>query len=203
MSLDRVLAVTWRNFATLFLIVALVTVPLHVARTFVYRKVLVVREFEPDIEAFPEGREVRGIGPDDLDAARRSLWIVTAIELLLLPLAVGAVRRALWASDSAERPPGVVDAWLHSGSALFRREGGRSPSVGAIVGGAAIGVVAGALLERIGLILSEGVPLYLSFAPIGLTEGASRALGAIFFLVPLALLGAGPKVISHGSRPNR
>jgi hypothetical protein len=201
--LDRVLAVTWRNFATLFLIVALVTVPLHVARTFVYRKVLVVREFEPDIEAFQEGREVRGIGPEDLDAARRSLWIVTVIEILLIPLAVGAVRRALMVGDVHDHPPGVLDAWTHSASALFSREGGRSPSVGAIAGGAAIGLLAGALLERIGLILSEPVPLYLAFAPIGVTEGASRAVGAIFFLVPLALLGSGPKVISHGSRPNR
>ena len=201
MSLDRVLALTWRNFATLFLIVALVTVPLHVARTFIYRKVLVVREFEPDIQKFAPGREVRGIGPEDLDASRRSLLIVTAVELALLPLAVGAVRRVLRA-DGSGSVPSVADSWAHSVRELLRRAPGAPPTIPALAGAAAVGVIAGVLLERIGLLLSEPVPLYLSFAPIGVTEGVSRAIGAIFFLVPLALLGARPKVISPASRPN-
>jgi hypothetical protein len=199
MPLDRVLAITWRNFATLFLIVALVTVPLHVGRAFMDRKVLVARELEPDIEAFPEGREVRGIGPADLDGARRSLVVVTIIELALLTLAVGAVRRAL-SIDLRGRPPGVLDAWAHAPGALFRGPSGPGPSVSTVVVGVGLGLAAGILLERIGLILAEPVPLYLTFAPTGLTQGVARALGAIFFLVPLALLGRGPKVNSHGSR---
>jgi hypothetical protein len=199
MPLDRVLSLTWRNFATLFLIVALVTVPLHVGRTFLYRKVLVARELEPDIETFTGGREVRGIGPADLQEARRSLLVVTVIELALLPLAVGAVRRALWL-DRRGAPPGVLDAWVHAPAALFRGTGAPASSAATVAIGALVGLAAGAMLERIGLILSEAFPLYLSFAPIGLTEGTSRALGAIFFLVPLALLGRGPKVNSQGSR---
>lgn len=199
MPLDRVLALTWRNFASLFLIVAIVTVPLHVGRTFMYRKVIAARELEADIESFPEGREVRGIGPDDLDAARRSLVIVTLIELALLPLGVGAVRRALWV-DRRARPPGVLDSWAHSASALWQRRDGPPPSLGAIGGGAVIGLAAGFLVERIGLLLAEPFPLYLGFAPIGLIQGVARALGAIFFLVPLALLGPRPKVSGHSSR---
>jgi hypothetical protein len=200
MPLDRVLAITWRNFATLFLMVALITVPLHVGRTFVYRKVIAARVLEPEIEAFPEGREVRGIGPDDLDASRRSLLVVTVVELALLPLAVGAVRRAL-SMDRRQGPPGILDAWAHSGSALLRsRETGLSPSLGALTAGAVIGIAAGTLLQEIGVILLEPVPLYLTFAPLGLVEGAARALGGIFFLVPLALLGRRPKVSNHGSR---
>lgn len=199
MPLDRVLAVTWRNFATLFLIVAVLTVPLHVGRTFMYRKVIAAREMAPDIAAFPEGREVRGIGPQDLDAERRSLLILTVIELALLPLGVGAVRRALWV-DRWEGPPGVLDSWAHSATALFQRGGGPAPSVTTILGSAAIGVGGGYLLERIGLVVTEPVPLYLGFAPIGLVQGVSRAFGAIFFLVPLALLVSGPKVNGLASR---
>jgi hypothetical protein len=199
MPLDRVLAITWRNFATLFLIVALVTVPLHVGRAFIYRKVIAARELEPEIEAFPEGREVRGIGPGDLEANSRSLLIVTIIELALLPLAVGAVRRALWI-DRWEGPPGVLDAWAHSPSALVQRGEGPGPSPGTIAGGAGLGLAVGFLTERIGLILVEPVPLYLTFAPLGLVQGLARALGAIFFLVPLALLGPRPKVTRSASR---
>lgn len=200
MPLERVLALTWRNFATLFLIVALVTVPLHVGRAFMYRKVIAARELEPEIEAFTEGREVRGIGPSDLEAARRSLVIVTIIELALIPLAVGAVRRTLWV-DRWERPPGVLDAWIHSPQALLSRaDVGPATGLPALVGGVAIGLISGFLIDRIGMILVEPVPLYLTFAPLGLAQGVSRAFGAIFFLVPLALLGPRPKVRAHGSR---
>jgi hypothetical protein len=197
---DRVLALTWRNFATLFFLVAVVTVPLHVARTFTYRKVLVVRELAPDIEAFPAGREVRGIGPSDLDAARRSLLVVSGIELALIPLAVGAVRRVLQI-DRRAGVPTVTDAWLHALGSWAHPTDRPPPTAAGLVVGLAVGLAAGFLVGRAGILLAETVPNYLAFAPLGVVEGTARALSAIFFLVPLALLVPRAKAKSHVSRP--
>src|SRR5918996_4067814 len=91
MNLEQSLQATWRNFATIFFAATLITLPLHVGRAFAYRDVIAVRELHDAIEQFPGARQVRSIGTAELDSARRSLAIVTAIELVLVPVGAGAV----------------------------------------------------------------------------------------------------------------
>src|ERR687884_2313848 len=93
--LDAGLRVAIRNFWTLFFIAAVVTVPLHLVYAFRYHNVIAVRELIPQIERFPAGRHVHLVGPRQLHHARVGLWILDAVELLLLPLAVRAARASI------------------------------------------------------------------------------------------------------------
>jgi hypothetical protein len=187
MPLDRSLRATFRNFLTVFFIVAIVTVPLHVGHGFVYRKVMNVRELHPDIEDFPERRKVRRVSAKNLDESRNTFLFVTALEVVLLPLAVGATRRVLEV-DARGGIPGVWDAWGHSTRAWHRPVPGPGNPL-AVVVGAVLGLAIGYLVERIGLLLAEPVPGSVVFAPVGLAQGVARAAGAVFLLVPLAQLG--------------
>jgi hypothetical protein len=200
MPFDRVLAITWRNFATLFFIVALVVVPLHVARTYVHRKTIVARELEPDIQNFVEGREVRGVGPEDLDSARRSLLIVTVVEIALIPLAAGAFRRSIQVDRNGGLPK-VTDSWLRALGTWRRATGWPAPPAPVIIFGVVLAALLLWLTERIGFLLAEPIPNYLAWAPLGVTEGVARALSSIFFLVPLALLVPRAKAGGGESRP--
>jgi hypothetical protein len=187
MPLDRSLRATFRNFLTVFFVVAIVSVPLHVGHGFVYRKVMNVRELHPDIEDFPERRKVRRVSAKNLDESRNAFLFVTVLEVVLLPLAVGATRRVLDV-DGRGGVPGVLDAWAHSIRAWHRPVPDPGNSL-AVVVGAVLGLIVGYLLERIGLLLAEPVPGSVAFAPIGLVQGMARAAGAVFLLVPLAQLG--------------
>jgi hypothetical protein len=187
MSLDRSLRATFRNYVTIFFVVAIVTVPLHVVHGFVYRKVMNVRELHPDIEDFPERRKVRRVSAKNLEESRNAFLFVTAVELLLLPLAAGATRHVL-DIDRDGGVPRVYDAWLHSISA-WREPPRDSAGPIALIAGAGVGLVVGYLVERIGFLLAEPVPGSIVFAPIGLVQGVARAAGAAFLLVPLAQLG--------------
>jgi hypothetical protein len=190
--LDLSLRLTFRNFATTFLLVALVTVPLHVGIAFATREVVGVSELHPAIEGFPPLRQVRGVGPPDLDAARRAFFIATVIEIALLPIAVGATKRVL-AADDRGRLPGVIDGWAHSLGALTTRSRAGSSGVAEVVAGAALGAAAAYGAYRIGLPFVEAVPGEVRFGPAGLLEGVVRAFGAPFLLVPLALFGGRAK----------
>lgn len=197
--LDASLRLTFRNFATLFLLVATVTVPLHVGVAFAYRDVVAVSELHPAIDEFPPKRRVRGVGPPEMGAARRAVTVVTIVELALLPVAVGAARRVLEARAGG-RLEGVVDGWAHGLAALTRRStAGRAGPLEVGVG-IVLGVVTGYSLYRMGVPVVDATPPAVRFGPAGLLEGAARAFGAPFVVVPLALFGGRAKDVI-GGRP--
>jgi hypothetical protein len=186
MNLEQSLQATWRNFATIFFAATLITLPLHVGWAFAYRDVIAVRELHDAIEQFPGARQVRSIGTAELDSARRSLAIVTAIELVLVPVGAGAVRRVLQ-TEAAGRLPTVLDAWGHSVAAWTKPAPSRATPA-AVVGGAAIAVAAALMATAIGELVAEPVPASAVFAAVGLTQALGRSVGAAIGLVPLALL---------------
>jgi hypothetical protein len=185
MSLDWTLRLVFRNFATLFLLVALVTVPLHVGRAFAYRRVVSLRELHPAIAELPPNRLVRNVGAADLEAAQNALLAVIAIELALIPLMAGATRRVAQ-NEESQRLPTVADALGHSLGA-WRHP---APNAGRahLATGVGLAFVVATLTLRAGTLLTEPVGDTVAFAAVGLVEALAAALAAPFFLVPLALL---------------
>lgn len=197
--LDASLRLTFRHFATLFLLVATVTVPLHVGVAFAYRDVVAVSELHPAIDDFPPKRRVRGVGPPELGAARRAVTVVTIVEVALLPVAVGATRRVLGARARG-RLEGVVDGWAHGVATLSRSSAAGRAGPVEIGVGVALGAVVGYALYRLGVPFVVATPAEVRFGPAGLLDGAARAFGGPFVLVPLALFGGGAKDVI-GGRP--
>jgi hypothetical protein len=200
MSIDATLRITWRNFATMWLLVAAVTIPLHVGHAFAYRRVIALRELHPAIAQLPANRQVRSIGRADLDDARAALAVIVVIELALLPFMAGATRRALQ-RDAGGRLPTVVDAWAHS-MGSWRRAPPVESGVAEAGTGLIVAVATGYLVWGIGAIVSEPVPDSAAWAAVGLVQGLGAASAAPFFLVPIALLpgrakGEGPIPPTH------
>lgn len=182
MLLDRALRATFRNFWTLFLLVAAVTVTAHLVYGFVYRDVLELRELHLFIRFLSPSRQVRGVGAPDLEAAENAMWWVLAVELALLPVLVLAARRVL-VQDESGSVPTVPDALRH----LRERRGRlRLPTPGGVatlIAGAALAIAVWYLAQEIGLLVAEPLPDRLNFAAFGLVRGLALALGAPFFLV--------------------
>jgi hypothetical protein len=184
-SVDLALRATFRNFATLFLIVAAVTVPLHVVHAFLYRDVEAVRDIRDEIAELEPDDPVREVTSNDLDAYRTtSLWIVAA-EIALVPLLAGAARDVL-SADSRSELPGVGSAWAHSLSA-WRTSTDSEVSFSAVAVGLGMAAAVASMAGQITAFLAEPIPPDVAFGPLGLGRGVAYALGAPFFLVPLAL----------------
>jgi hypothetical protein len=187
--LDRSLGKTFANLSTLVLLACVFTLPIHVIHAYVFKDALAVAELSPEIQAFPEGRQVRGVARADLDLQRNTLLVVLGIELLALPLAYRASRRVIEVDDDA-RVPTVVDAWTHLGS---------SPAAalhpGPILIGAVIGAMAGWLVWMIGSTLSDMASADIAWAVTGLARGLGVALSiAIVCGVAAALPDKGPNL---------
>lgn len=172
--------------STIVTIVAVVVVPLHLIYAFSTRNVIATRDFHDAIEAGPSYRQVRSVGSDQLDAARLAFWIITAIELGAVPLAVRATRRAFEVEDrgSAATAP---DAWGH---AFTSAPAGRLPRgwIGVAAGGLVAAVAAGLLVHGIGTKATGFLSETWRWAGVGLTQALARAAGAPLALGPLALL---------------
>jgi hypothetical protein len=181
MLVDRSLRATVRNFSTLFLLAATITLPLHVAHAYVFREVIEVAELHPAIEEFPARRKVRGVGLRQLDEARVSyLWLSVA-ELVLLLVLVRPTARVLEV-DGRHGVPSVWDAWTGQRSSPGVFAALRGTSAGPLLVGAALALVVGWLTRAVGLLVVEPLPDRLAFAGIGAVEGLCRALAAPFFL---------------------
>ena len=186
MPLDNALRYALRNFSTLFLVAALVTVPLQLAYSFVYRDVVAVGELHEFIAELPQGRKVSNVGRGRLEESR-DVWLGLALlELVLVPLGIRATARVV-AVDAAGGLPGVLDAWGH---ALSPRRGPWPPwpwagagRLGAIAGGFLIAVAVGWLTQTIGLILAELFGVARPWLWAGLTHGVALAAGAPWALV--------------------
>jgi hypothetical protein len=187
MPVDAALRATFRNFSTLFFLVAVMTVPLHVAHSYVFREVIALSELHPEIETFPKGRRVRNIGVVDLDRARTSYVVLSVLEVALLPLLVRAARHVV-ARDNPV--PTVVGAYR----ALARAHSGSSQPWTALARALALaapfGVAVALLMRATGLLLIEPLADEHAVSWVGLVEGTARAAGGAFVIGPLAYLTA-------------
>ena len=108
--LETSLQATFRNFSTLFLVVAVVVFPLHLAYGITFRDEIAVRELHSEIEELPSGRKVRGVGPAAIDRVRVARYALWLVEIAFIPLMVKATRRALDATERGELAT-AADAW--------------------------------------------------------------------------------------------
>jgi hypothetical protein len=181
--LESALQMTFRNFSTLFLIVAVVVFPLHLAYGITFRAEIAVRELQPEIEELPSGLRVRDVGAAEIDRARMAGYAVWLIEIALIPLMVKAARRAL---DATERGgvPTVGDAWRGA----FRREPRRwlPGAPAAVAAGAGVAVVVLLMLEVSGLLLTDMLPDGPRFAGMVVVDTLARSSALPFLLVSLA-----------------
>jgi hypothetical protein len=184
--LDRAFRRAFRSFSTLFLVVAIVTIPAHLVFSFVFRDVIATRDIHQQISEFPNYRQVRNVGPKDLTAARFAYWGLCALEVALIPLAMRATRRVI---DVEERG-GVAtapDAWRHAFDRSDRsdRDGTRRfdpaslPALGVAV---FVAFVLGFLIERAGLMVVEALPDDIAWAATALVQATARAGAAPFAL---------------------
>lgn len=130
MLVDATFRYALRNFSTLFLFIAVVIAPLHIAHAFVFRSVYQLGDIDL----------ARAVDVGVLDAARlEALWIsaaaIAAIEVGLLPLLARGTRRVI-ARDDAGEVPRVIDALagMFGGSERpVRPSGGRAAAAVAAV----------------------------------------------------------------------
>lgn len=188
-SVDYALRTTFRNYATLFFVVAAVTVPVHVVYAFVFRDVVAVREIHEVVEDLEPRQQVRSVTADDLARYRRTGWLIAAAEIALIPVLAGAARTVLATEDSVS----VTSAWRGSLTGWKAPPPRPAHPLGAVVVGAVVAVAVGVLIRATGHLLSEPVGEAVAFGPVGLVEGVARAAGAAFLLVPLALATGGTK----------
>jgi hypothetical protein len=191
--LDRALRLAFANFSTLFFVVALVTVPLHVLHGFAFHRTVAVADFHDDIASYPEGRQIEGVGPADVRAYRLTGWVLTGIELLLLPFAVRAARRVVEVHGEG-KAPGVLDAWRAALRTRIERPPRVRRALGALVLPLLLALACGWLVRTIGLVVADPMPSSWWFAPLGVIEGVSRAAGAPFFLAAATLSAHETKV---------
>ncbi len=184
--LSNVLRVVFRNFSTLFLVVAVLLVPVHLAYTFTYRDVAQVEELHPYIENLPRGRQVQGVGRAVLADARRKFVWVTVAEILLLPLLAGATRRVV-AVDGAGGLPGVWDAYRHmlSRQGIPARSESWGPRLVTLASGVALALVIGWLVQTIGFLVAEVGPDGARWLIAGMARAIAFAAAAPFGLVAL------------------
>lgn len=189
MLLDRLLRLVVRNFSTMFLVVFVVIVPLHLIYAFFFLDVFSVRELHPAIADFPESRLVRGVGRSDVTQARIWFWVVVGAELLLIPLVVRALRRVL-ELDHEGLVPDALTAWKTTGSrtGLDISPPGASEVMGMILIGFVVGALTWLPLDAlVGLLPDTVVGVGAALA-----DATSRAAGAAFALVGLALRSSRP-----------
>jgi hypothetical protein len=184
--LERAFTAAWRNFSTLFLLVALFTVPLHVGYSYLFRDVIEVREIHSSIEGFPSYRQVKNVGADQLRTARLAYLGLSLLELaLLLPVLVRATARVIEV-DAAGGVPTIPTA---SRAVLRRTRGSLRDLIGAlppVLMAAVLALAIGWLFERAALLGVEVVPDEHAWPLVGAIQGCARGVAAPFLLVALS-----------------
>jgi hypothetical protein len=183
MLLDDVLRSVFRNFLTVLFFVAVLTVPLHLGYSIVFRQAIETREIHGEIETFPEERQVRGVGRSELFAYRAAAWILVLVELAAIPLLARGTRRIVEKDRDGEVAT-VGDALEHlrvrAATRTWREGGMRTFAVVSV-----IGLVTGFLLDRTGLLLLEFVADDRTFPFFGLVRTISHATTLTFLLIAL------------------
>jgi hypothetical protein len=177
--LEAGLRSTFRHFWTFFFIAAAITVPLHLIYVFLFHNVIAIRELAPQIALFPSARQVHFVGPPQLQHARMALWVLDAVEVALLPLAIRAAGAVLEMDQKSEVPT-ALKAWRDS----FRRHRMKflPRSNSAFLIAVLIAVVVGVFLDAIARLIAEPIGTNWSFVVLGLAQGSARAASAAFFL---------------------
>ena len=195
MRLDRALRTALRNFSTLFLVVALVTVPLNIAWAFAYRDVIATQPLHEDIRDLPAGWRVRGVDGGAIDEARIAAIIVVALQAALLPLALRAVHRTI-ADDQSGRVPTALGAWRSIARRPAGIAGPKAPGVALAT--IVFAAVVWWLAWRIGALVTEPLPAAASWLGEGLVRGLSPALALPFALVGVVeATGRGAAGVHH------
>lgn len=186
--IERAFARTFRNYSTIFMVVATVVLPIHLIYAFTFRNVIATSDFHDAIEAMPNHRQVRSVGPPQLGDARLVFWVIVAAEVALVPLAVRATRRVFIADDGGEVPT-ATDAWS---GALDRRGAGKFGPGWVVPGlvGAGAAVAAGLLIAGIGSSVTGFLSEDWRWTGAGLTQALARAGAAPLALGPLAFIRA-------------
>ncbi len=189
MLVDAAFRSTFREFSTLFLLVAILTVPLHVAHSYVFRDVLAVRDLHPDISGFPEGRHVRNVGVADLRSSQRAALALTLLEIALIPLFVRAARPVVRGETQIATVLGALRRLTRK-----RPASGERPDklILTLAGLALLALFATLLLSASGLLLADALPDDHAFPWLGLVEGTARAVGGALFVGPAAYLTSPP-----------
>jgi hypothetical protein len=179
--LDRAARSTVRNFSTLFLICLVVFLPLEIAYATIHQSAIEVRELAPFIEELPGNQRVKGVGPAELDDARRDRMILTAVELALVPLMVSAARR-VFERDAAGDLPTATDAYLHSMTPLRLGPLPPADSIGAVGVAVVFSLSVGFATYQAGLLLADVFPDRFDFVLLGAVEACARSLALPWFL---------------------
>ena len=182
MLVDRAFRFAFRNYSTLWLIVASVVFPLHLAHGYVFRDVIAVSQLHPAIELFPERRQVARVSAADLAEARRWHAALTAMEIVLIPALAGAATRVL-EEDLRGGVPGALRAWGGATRLNLRGLVGRP---GPLLVALAISFAAGWLAETTGGLLVEPLPPGLLWVGAALTAATARSLAAPLLLATMA-----------------
>lgn len=181
--LDRALSTLFRHFATYFLLVAVLVMPLHVGFSYWHRDVIALSDIHGDIATLPGDRGVRGVGPDDLEAFRVGGVLLIIVELAALPVLVAAGRHII-VRDEEGRPPEIIDAWRHGFSEWTRL---RLRAPGVLLSGAVLAAGVVLLARTAGHLVAEPLPGPVAWVGAAVAEGGARALGAPFFVAAAAL----------------
>jgi hypothetical protein len=200
--LDQSFRLVFRNFSTLFLAVAVVTISLHLLYSFIFKDVIALRELHPYIAELRPGRFVREVGAKDLATARTAFVLMTVLQIaLVLPLM--AVMSRILQVDAEGGIPSVVDGYLrlNQGWRGLRVRALRT-QLPSLMGALAVALVVGILVERTGLLLTEPIGATFAWAAVGVAQGAARAVAAPFLLVPL-VEAARPKRMAPGADRRR
>ena len=195
MELDRTLTTTFREFSTLFLVVFVLILPLHLIYGSMFQDVLAVRELHPAIAEFPASRQVRGVGQADVTNARLWFWIVIALEIALLPLIVKACRSVL---DQARR--GEVTSVKAALAAIRERRvtDAARPNSAAWLPALIVALLIAAVAEITLRNISDFVPDEGAFVALALASAAARSCGIPFLAVALASTEGGGSTEQQG-----
>lgn len=184
MLLDDALRGALRNFSTVFLVIFAVLGPLHLLYGFVFHDVLALRELHPAITEFPPSRQVRGVGRDALARADLWFWVLTGIELLLVPVFARLAAHVLEADARGEVPTAVA-AWrrVRSKAAHPPRSEGRAWAT--LLAGLLVGLAVGFFTEATLMLVADLVPDGAAFAVIALARSVGHSAGASFVVVAI------------------
>lgn len=184
MLLDEVLRRALANFSTLFLTIFVILGPLHLIYGFVFHDVLALRELHDAILEFPPSRQVRGVGRDALTQARVWLWVVTVLELMLLPLFVRLASHVL-AMDERDEVPTVAEAWRRVREAKRPLPPAAGNVAAMLIGVSVVGLAVGFLVEATLMLVADLVPDEAAFGVIALARSVGHSAGAAFVVVAL------------------
>jgi hypothetical protein len=180
--LDRSFRRALGDYSTLFLLVAVFTVTLHLVYSVIFRDVIAMSDLHPELSLLRPNGAVRGVGPSDLSTSETFYWILTALEIVAIPFLTAGAGRILQVG-AAGGVGTVPDAYRHMrevrGRLTLRFDGS---GWAAVVLAAAIALAIGYMFERAGLLLTEVLPDDWLFLGAGLVRGLSRAVAAPFFL---------------------